>query len=285
MADLIHGNTQVGSTKQDIISAVVQKELKFAAMLAPYFYDVSQFAVKGMKSITFPKLGSFTAVNRASGAAGDATVVVATGDKMDLDQTPYISYIIDPNDAIQSTVMWEMELAKRAGAAQARFFDAYLLSSLIGGAGLVAGVLGTITEDDILDMREFVSGNEGQLSESVLLIGPDLEKQMLKIDRFTRAQDYGTGNIASGVIGRVHGLPVVVYNGMTTGQAIVANKYGLAYGFQLGPQTSEQPANQYGATAKRVAVDQLFGAKALQIDAATKYAPIATKSPLIAKLG
>ena len=285
MADLIHGNTQVGATKAELISAVVQKELKFKAQLAPYFYDVSQFAVKGMKSISFPKLGSFSAALRTSGTQGDATVVTSTVDKMDLDKNAYIAYIIDSSDSVQSTVNWEMELAKRAGAAHGRYFDSQLITALENGAGLVAGTLGTITEDDVLDMREFVKGNEGMLDESVLIIGPDLEKQMLKIDRFTRYDAYASSNIPSGVIGKVHGLPVVIHNGMTTGQAIVASKDALAYGFQLGPQSSEQPANEYGSLAKRVAVDQLFGVKALQIDAAAKYAPIATKSALIAKLG
>jgi hypothetical protein len=285
MSDLIHGNTQIGATKQDVISAIVQKELKFKAQLAPYFTDVSRFAVKGMKSIAFPKLGSFTVALRATGAAGDASVVTSTVDTMLLDHNAYIAYIVDPADAIQSTIEWEMELAKRAGAAHGRYFDTQLISVLEGAAGLVAGTLGTITEDNILNMREFVKGNEGALDESVLLIGPDLEKQMLKIDRFTRYDAYASSNIPSGVIGKVHGLPVVIHNGMTTGQAVVAAKEAVAYGFQLGPNSSEQPANQYGSTAKRVAVDQLFGQKALQIDTAAKYAPIAGKSALIAKLG
>ena len=60
MADVAIGNTQVGATKMDVIAAMVQKELKFKAVLSRYFEDVSAFAIKGAKSITFPKLSSFS---------------------------------------------------------------------------------------------------------------------------------------------------------------------------------------------------------------------------------
>ena len=78
MADAIVGNTQLGATKQALISAVVQKEIAFKAMLAGVVKNVSEFAVPGALSIGFPKLTSFTADNRASGAPGDATVLTSS---------------------------------------------------------------------------------------------------------------------------------------------------------------------------------------------------------------
>lgn len=284
MADLIHGNTQMGPTKMDIITALVQKELKFKAKLAPYFTDVSRFAVKGAKTISFPKLGSFTVTERPSGTAGDASVINATSDILALDIPAYIAYIIDSNDAIQTTLEFESEAAKRAGSAHARYLDEKLIAKLIADAGFDSGIAGNITQDAILDMREFIVGNEGMLDESVLIIPPDQEKAMLKIDAFTRADMYGSSNVPAGVIGRVYGIPVLMHNAMTAGQAILAEKSAMCYGFQLAPTSSEQPANQYGSQAKRVAVDQLFGVKGLQIDQAGKYAPVAGKSGLIAKL-
>jgi len=284
MADLIHGNAQLSATKMDIITALVQKELKFKAQLAPYFTDVSKFAVKGAKTIAFPKLGSFTVTERASGVAGDASVINATTDSLALNIPAYIAYIIDSNDSAQTTLEFESEAAKRAGAAHARYLDTKLIAELVAGAGFNSAAAGNITIADILDMREFIKGNEGMLEETVLVIGPDQEKAMLQIAEFTRQDIYGSSNVPAGVIGRVYGVPVLVHNAMTAGQAIMAEKSALCYGFQLAPNTSEQMANQYGSQAKRVAVDQLFGVKALQIDQSGLYAPAAGKSGLIAKL-
>ena len=86
MPDVITGNTQVGPTKQEVIAAIVQKELKFAAKLAGYVTDVSQFAQKGMNQVSFPKLTSFTVQKRATGVAGDIQALTATKDTLALDQ-------------------------------------------------------------------------------------------------------------------------------------------------------------------------------------------------------
>ena len=42
-------------------------------------------------------------------------------------------------------------------------------------------------------------------------------------------------------------------------------KGSVAIGFQRSPQMSEQPANEYGTDARRVAMDQLFGVKGMQL--------------------
>lgn len=284
MADLIHGNTQLGPTKMDVITALVQKELKFKAKLAPFFTDVSKFAVKGAKTISFPKLGSFTVTERASGVAGDASLINATTDTLALNIPAYIAYIIDSNDSVQSTLEFESEAAKRAGSAHARYLDQKIITELVSAAGFNAAAAGNIAIADILDMREFLVGNEAEVENTVLVIGPDQEKAMLQIAEFTRQDIYGSSNVPAGVIGKVYGIQVLVHNAMTAGQAIMAEKSALCYGFQLAPNASEQMANQYGSQAKRVAIDQLFGVKGVQIDQSGLYAPAAGKSGLIAKL-
>lgn len=282
MADTIHSNTELGATKQDVISALVQKELKFKAKLAPYFTDVSRFAVKGMKSISFPKLSSFVVQERASGTAGNATTLTAVNDTLNLNIPAYIAYIFDPNDVVQSTVEWQAEAAKRAGGAHGRYVDTKLITEALAVAGFSAlGASGPITRDAILDMREFVLKNEGILEDMILCVDVSQESNMLKIDEFTRADMYGSSNIPAGQIGRVFGMPVIVHNGLPAEQAFVAEKSALAYGFQLGANTSEQPANEYGSQAIRTAIDQLFGVKGMQINQGTAAVG---KSALISKL-
>lgn len=281
MADVAIGNTQVGATKMDIIAAMVQKELKFKAVLSRYFEDVSAFAIKGAKSITFPKLSSFAVSQRASGTTGNATVITSTGDKLDLNIPAYIAYIIDQNDNVQSVLDWDSVCAERAGAAHARYLDEQLIVGLVAYAGVDLGVVGDITRDAVLDARASVLKADAMMDELTLFISVAQEKAMLKIAEFTQAQIYGSSAVPSGVIGRVYGIPVVMHNGLADGQSFMAAKSGLAYGFQQGIQASEQNANEYGSQAKRVAADQLFGIKGLQLG--EKGAAVGT-SPLIVSI-
>lgn len=266
MADLIHGNTQTGATKQDLIAAAVQKELAFQAMLLSLVTDVSKFAVKGAKSISFPKLSNFTATNRSSGAAGDASVVVSSVDKLDLDQSPYLAWIVDSNDEIQSTLEWQLELAIKAANAQGRFVDTHIISKLEAHGDAITAT-GDITRDIVLDMREQLISQFADKNALALVVSVDQEKAMLKIDEFTRAEIYGSAVIPSGMIGKVYGVPVYVHNGLGAQTYYMFEKSGLAVGFQKAPSMSEQSANEYGTGAKRTAMDQLFGAKGMQLNA------------------
>ena len=281
MPDAIHGNTQIGPTKMEVIAAMVQKELKFKAVLANYFTDVSAFAVKGAKSISFPKASSFTVATRATGVAGDATVVAGTADKLDLDIRAYIAYIVDEMDNVQSVLDWNTVCAERAGAAHARYFDEQMILALAATAGYDLAHVGAITKDVILSARKQLLKNDADLNDVNLFISVAQEAEMLKIAEFTSAQIYGTSNIPSGMIGRVYGIPVIMHNGLADSEAYLAAKSGMAYGFQQGIMASEQAANEYGSQAKRVAVDQLFGIKGMQL---AEKGVAAGKSPLVVSI-
>jgi hypothetical protein len=280
MADVVTGNTQLSATKNDLIISLVQKELKFAAKLLPYATDFSSFAGKGMKSIGIPKLSSFTVVNRASAAQGDASVLTASKDTMNLDFNAYVAWIVDSADEIESSLDVQIEYMKRAAAAHGRYVDSQLIAKLEASAGLDVGSA-PITRDLILDMRAYLLKNEAMLDELALLVHPDEEKVMMKIDEFTRGDAYGSSNIPSGVIGKVYGVPVLVHSGVTSGKAYMWAKSGIGYAFQKQPQMSEQGANEFGSSAKRIAVDQKFGVVALQQGELGTTAPA---SPLITKI-
>jgi hypothetical protein len=264
MADLIHGNTQTGATKQDLIAALVQKELAFNAQLLPLITNVSQFAIKGAKSISFPKLTSFSVSNRTSGAQGDASVLTSSVDKLDLDQAAYLAWIVDSNDEVQSTIEWQSELAMRAAAAHGRYVDTHVISKL-EAHGYAIATAGDITRDIVLDMREHLLANFANKDALSLIVGVDQEKAMLKIEEFTRAEVYGSAVIPNGMIGKVYGVPVYVHNGLAASSYYMFDKAGIALAFQKTPAMSEQSANEFGTGAKRVAMDQLFGAKGLQL--------------------
>lgn len=279
MADVITGNTQLTATKNDLVAAIVQKELAFQAKLAPYFTDVSAFCGPGDKTISFPKLTSFTVIDRTSGSQGDASVLTGSVDTLDLEWNAYVAWIIDSSDAIQSAIPAQVEFARRAAAALGRYVDTKILAEL-ETVGVATTTAGTISRDIILEMRASLLKHHADLSQLALFISPDDEAAMLKIASFTEAQVYGSSNVPNGVIGSVYGVKVCVHAGLVADQYYMGEKNGLCYGFQKAPAMSSQPANEFGTSAVRTAMDQLFGVQGLEI-AADGVA--AGKSALIVK--
>jgi hypothetical protein len=279
MADVITGNTQLGPTKQDVIAAIVQKELKFAAKLLPYITDFSVFAGPGMKSVSFPKLSSFTVIDRASATAGDASALTSAVDQLPLDINAYVAWIIDSSDSVQSAIDAQIAFAQRSAAAHGRYVDENIILKA-ETVGVPTTTAGDITRNIVLEMRKALAKNDGDLAQASLWISPDQEEAMLKISEFSAADVYGQPVIPNGVIGRVYGVPVVVHNGLGTQQYFMLDKAGLAIAFQKAPAMSQQPANEYGTSAVRVAMDQLFGLTGLQLG---EKGVLSTRSPLVIK--
>lgn len=283
MVDQVTGNTELGATKMDLIATAVQRELAFRAKMVPTITDVSQFAEPGLKSIEFPKLGSFTVQKRVEGSAGDATVLVSSTDVMNLDQNAYVAWIIDATSRIQSRIDAKVMNARRAAAAHGRQVDLDVIAELEASAGLdlLGGVPAAVTRDNILDMREFVLGNDAMEEDLMWGISVDQEKELLKIDQFSRNDVYGSPVIQTGVIGTLYGIPVMRHNGFKAGQVMLWEKSSCVIGFQKSPTFDEQKANEYGAGAMREVLDQLYGIRGQQLG---EKGLGATESPLIAKL-
>lgn len=280
MADAIAGNTELGSTKQALISSLVQKELAFNAVLKNTIMDVSPFAVAGALSIAFPKLTSFTVVNRTEGAQGDATALTASLDTLALDVKAYVAYIIDAVTKKQANINVEMEYAKFAAAAQGRYVDSQIITALSSGAASFENVGADVdvTYANLLSMRKKLMQSDAVMSNCSIIASPAQESILFGLDEFKRADVYGQGNIPTGVIGSILGMPIYVHNGLADKELFMYEKSGLAIGFQSAAAMSAQGANEYGVGAERVAVDQLFGIKALQTGL---KGAAAGKSPLI----
>jgi hypothetical protein len=269
MADVVTGNTELGATKQDLILALVQKELAFQSVLGQWFTDLSVFAVPGAKSIAYPKLTSFTVVDRVEAAQGDASVLTATVDTLNLDNNAYIAYILDAMTKKQANINSEMEFAKRAAAAHARYFDSALISVLGPAAAHYQNVGADVdvTFANLQDMRKRFLKNDGNARQGFWLASVAQETVIMGLSQFQKNLEYG-GNavVPDGVIGKIFGMPVIVHNGLADKELYLCEKESVAYGFQSGPAMDSQKANEFGVGAERVAIDQLFGVKALHTD-------------------
>lgn len=277
MADSIN---LLPNTKQDLIAAAVQKNLIEKAVLAPTVSNLSAFAVKGAKSISISKLSNFSVVDRAFGAAGDATALTDAKDIINFDFNAYVAYLFDSRDAYQSTIEYQIEAALRASAAHSKYVDQQIVAGLLAGADHEVSVASfTTVKEQALELRRLVLQSGGDIGKMTLAISLDKEAEMLKEADFIRADFYGSANVRMGQIGQIYGMPVVISRLLTGSGAdsmicYDADGYGLA--FQGGVEMSEQMANEYGAGSKRVAIDQVFGVGVLQNNAGV--------SPLIGKL-
>jgi hypothetical protein len=282
----VTGNTQLGATKQDLIAALVQRELKYQAKLIGTVSDVSPFAVKGAKSISFPLASSFTVENRASATAGTIQDLTFAKEQLDLNFRAYIGWTVDSVDEYQANVDVQAEYVKRASTAHARNLDEQVLLTLDAASGYTqtAG----IDQSKILNARKWLLKNQANLADCNLVVTPDDEALLLAIPEFVRADAYGNSNIPNGVIGKVYGLNVMVHTKPTLAKSFVYSKEAIAFGLQKAPQYDEQKDIRYGTGAMLAAIDQLFGFKALQLGQGLDFAGAAlagTASPFIAEIG
>jgi hypothetical protein len=280
MSDVITGNTELGSTKAALIASIVQKELAFKAKLTPYFTDLSSLALPGHNSISVPKLSSFTVVDRAEGSYGDASALTATVDTMLLDQAAYVSWIIDSVTAIQSNIPAQIEFAKRAAAAQARFVDEKLIAEMrsVAHAFINVGADSNVSYANLTTMVKELEENDAEIMDCVWLVSPAQKEAMFGLTEVKQAQNFGQAVLPGGVIGQFLGIPVVMHNGLAAKELFLSEKSGLAYAFQKAASYGEQDEIGYGVGAKKAAIEQLFGVKGMQLG---QKGAASGKSPLI----
>jgi hypothetical protein len=277
----VTGNTELVLAKAQLISELVQRELKFQSKLMPTVTDFSALAAPGSRSVALPKFGSFTVENRASAAAATIQDLgVVANDTINFDKRATVSWLIDSMDALQSTPAVQQLYIQRAASSHARYIDEQIIAVLDAAAGLDVGAA-PITQPLILDMREELLKNFAKMDQLFLLIGPDQEKVMLAINDFVRADAYGSSNIPSGQIGRIYGVNVLVHQGVAAGKAFMYDKDAVGIAMQRAPAYGENPANQYGVGSVQAVLDQLFGLSALQLGQLGKGA---TLSPLIVEM-
>jgi hypothetical protein len=274
------------NTKQDIIGALVQRELLESASLVPFLTNLSGLAGKGAKSISIPKLSSFTVQNRAFGAA--ATKNAALTDSVDeilLDKNKIVLFGFDQHDEMQSTINYLTAAIQRAARAHGRQVNEDIIDMWEDVAGLSVNGASPddITANDILEMREFLMSNFADMSSARLVIAADQEKEMLKLAEFSRYEYRGVGPapVITGQIGSVYGVPVVINQQVGAQQAFMVAPEGAGIAFQMAPRVSQQDDLTFGTGGKLVAIDQLYGVGGLQIG---EGSAAATKSPLIAML-
>jgi hypothetical protein len=257
------GNTDLVATKNDLIISLVQRELISKAVVMPSIRDASAFAGKGAKSISVPRAGSFAVEDRATTVQAALANVTYAVDAIQLDQMSTVSWIVDPQDAIESSVEVETDLAARAARAQAKNFDTLVIAGLEADSTATTTV-GAISKDIVLEMREALITAEADPAQLSLLVGPDSEHTLLGIAEFVEADRYGRGIIESGVLGKLYGVEVRMSSQIAATTFYMYDKDGYGFGIQKALGMDERPAPEYGSGAKLRVMDMKWGHDQLQ---------------------
>jgi Phage capsid protein len=251
----IISDTQTTAVKAAAIAEFVARELKFQAKLLPTVTDVSVYAKKGDKSVSFPKASSFTVQERASGVAGTSDVITYSVETLNLNVRAHVQWEIEDMDAYQATPDIKADVLKRAVLSHARHIDSKILGLLDTNSG--HQIAGALTSSKITEAIQFLDQNFAMDQERFLILPALGRKQMLDIADFVKADAFGNSNIPNGIIGSVFGTNVIVHPGAT--KAFMVQKEAIAFALQKGPQYDEQKNITFGAGSYLAVLDQMYG--------------------------
>ena len=261
------GDTELSATKQEIIAEVAQRILIDRSKYMGTIRDVSNRAIKGASSISFPKYSSkFTVEDRASATAGSNQNPAFAKDTMNLDVRAHIQWLVDADDEIESTLDVQRELIEHATLEHARDLDVRI-SAVMEAAGITTTTAGDITQDVVLEMQQVLLQNKADMESLFLQVSPKQHAKLLKIDPFVSVEQYGSGAqpLASGVLGTIYGVKVVMNTTLGADQYFMYDSMGCAVGFQRQPQFAEDDRPEFGAGSKLQVLTQKYGIKALQV--------------------
>jgi hypothetical protein len=281
MADAYMGNTELGAAKATLISNLVQRELAFSAILRGTISDVSQFAIKGVKTVSFPKLTSFTVGNRSEGVLGETQALTASVDSLNLDINAYTSWAVDGFTAKQITIDGQMESIRLASARMGRYVDEQIITKLVASAAsfINVGADVDVTYANLLNMRKTLLKADAVLADCVIIASPAQEAILMGLAEFKDASAYGANAVVpSGVIGKILGMPIYVHNGLADKQLFMYEKSAVAVAFSKEAEYGSQPFIELGVGAERSAIDMYFGLAAMQTGL---KGAAAGKSPLV----
>lgn len=283
------GNTELVATKQELIAEIAQRALIEQSRLLSTVRDVSQFAVKGASTISFPNYTTlFSVENRASATAGANQQSTFGKDQLDLDVRAHIQWLIDSDDELESTLDVQAEYIRQASQAHAAEIDSRMITEM-EAAAITTTTAGALTQDVVLEMRQILLQNKANPSQLFVAVSPAQEANLLKIDPFVGADKYGSAVIPQGVLGTIYGVNVVVSSLLGADQYFMYEREGLAVGFQRQPQFDEDKRPEFGPGAMLQVLAAKYGIKALQVGVAGAFqadgsTPLAgTESALIVK--
>lgn len=185
----------------------LEAELNLAKNVARDFEFTTQ---KEGDTIHIPVRGALTANAKVSGTGVTLQNPTATKVDVTLDQHFEVTFAVEDiakAQANQDIMMGYVEDAVIALAEKIEAALAGLYGSLTGATVNSGG--GDITEDDILSAREALTNARAPRNGRFLYLDPSQVSVLLKLERFTTPEKYGSGMpVQEGELGKIHGFRV-----------------------------------------------------------------------------
>lgn len=266
------GITEAGSTRQALVSSIVQEVIAEKAQLLPLVTDYSAQAQPGSQSLGIPRRDTFSAATKAENTAVTNSEMTFSVDTLSFSHK-YVSAKIEDIARVQSSVDIPGEVVREIGEAMAREADALILAQLkLGSTAAPDHILpyNDATNDDI-ELADITNARSLLRSQGVmfndennyLLVSPEQEAFLLGIDGLIDASKYGSElTIQSGEVGKVFGFRVVVSDLLAADESIFFHKSAVGFASQMNFKLEYQ--RDLENLADHYVGSGLMGAKVLQ---------------------
>jgi len=236
------GVTEAGSTRQALVSSIVQEVLAEKAQLLPLVTDYSSSASPGSASLGIPRRDSFTAATKAENTAVTHSEMTFSVDTLTYEHV-YTSGKIEDMAAVQSSVDVSSEVIKEVGASLARQVDALILVQLKLASASAPDhkIPWTDTTGDDMELGDITGSRYLLRGQSVMfddennfaLVSPKQEQYLLGLSNIIDSSKYG-GEMAiqKGELGRVFGFRFITSDLLTDGETIFFNRGAVGYAAQ-----------------------------------------------------
>ena len=190
--------------------------------------------------------GEFTALRKTVSDNVTKQDATATNVQVPLNQHVHTSFIIKDGEQSLSFKDLVATYMNPAMLAQARFIDRILLGQTPQFLGNKAGALGSITssnaKDYILSTRNKLNVNKAYMENRRLIVTPNTETALLKLDLFTSAEQVGDNGTAlrEASLGRKLGFDIFMCQNMSSviaGNSTVTGAVNNAAGYPAGTTT------------------------------------------------
>lgn len=226
--------------------------------------DVSRFAKKGSKSVSYPKLAARTAQVVAFGATLTPAGANWDEDLLLLDKIAASAWPISVHDEEQNIFSNTEENIRGSLSAMALKIDVEIYNAMIASLA-TAGENVVPTSDmyaDVVALNQKLDEKNVPEEGRILLIKPSQKATLLKTKDFVQFNSNGSGQaISTGVIGTILGATVVCTNAVS-GDAVMYHPLMVAFAYQSDAKYLE--AAIPNSMMLSASISQIFGLKVTQ---------------------
>lgn len=276
MADYI-GDTAVDVSKAELIVNMIQPKLRQALLLLPTITDVSDRAVPGAKSISYPKIEAEFQVNKlpyphdndAVTTACEPQVLTMTEDELILDCHPNVVWAIPDSANLQSMVDLELTGLDHAVYAHGRDIDQCIWDDMFAGADVANDITdtGEVYDNILCGEQKLREANVPyEMGDIFYTINPAAKKALFTSTtrQITDASVYGNQvPLVRGEVGMLGGARLIVTNHADQGVngQMMYHRRAMVFGLQKAP--NYETDRDIKCKVTEYSVDQFYGKKVM----------------------